>query len=100
MEYILLFFLAWMVVCLPAIIFTAVANRRRRRETAELNDRVTTLTRQLESLERRARTVAEPVPAPAASAPAPVMRITAQEAQAPPARPTAPPATAAPEREH
>ena len=55
MEYILLFLFGWMVVCLPAIIVTLVANNRRRRETAELNDKITNLTRQLETLERRSR---------------------------------------------
>ena len=53
MEYILLFLFAWMVVCLPAIIVTLVANNRRRREIAELNDKIANLTRQLETLERR-----------------------------------------------
>jgi hypothetical protein len=36
MEWVIGIFFGWMRVCLPAIIFTAVANGRRR-ETAELN---------------------------------------------------------------
>jgi hypothetical protein len=81
MEYVFLFFFGWMVVCLPAIIFTAVANSRRRRETAELNDRITALSRQLAYLEQRSR---EGVPSPQAAAPppvAPAMKITAEEAR-------------------
>src|SRR5262249_45875676 len=76
MEYVFLFLFGWMVVCLPAIIFTAVANSRRRREAAELNDRITALSRQLAHLEQRSH---EGVPAPQAAAPA--MKITAEEAR-------------------
>jgi hypothetical protein len=82
MEYVLLFFFAWAVVCLPAIVFTAVANSRRRSETAELNQRITTLTRQLENLERRTHAEGPPaqaMPAPSVTAPAPAMRISAEE---------------------
>src|SRR5262249_51554556 len=84
MEYVLLFVFGWIVVCLPAIVITAVANNRRRRETAELNDRVTNLTRQLESLERRSRAEAPATQPVAASAPspAPAFRISADETRA------------------
>src|SRR6476646_7934246 len=83
MEYVLLFFFGWMVVCLPAIIVTAVANGRRRRETAELNDKITSLTRQLEALERRIRVDAAHVAeaAPAVDA-VPAMKISEQETRA------------------
>ena len=83
MEYVLLFFFGWMVVCLPAIIVTAVANGRRRRETAELNDKITSLTRQFEALERRIRVdaahVAEATPAVGV---VPAMKISEQETRA------------------
>src|ERR1051325_3290687 len=78
MEYVFLFFFGWMVVCLPAIIFTAVANSRRRRETAELNDRITALSRQLAHLEQRSR---EGVLSPQSVAPSPAMKITTEEAR-------------------
>ena len=70
MEYILLFLLGWMVVCLPAIVVTAVANNRRRRETSELNDEIVSLSRQLDALERRTRVDATHVQPSAAPAPA------------------------------
>lgn len=80
MEYILLFFLGWMVVCLPAILVTAVANNRRRRETSELNDKIVSLTRQLEALERRIRVDAAHVQPAVASVPAvAAMKISAEE---------------------
>jgi hypothetical protein len=81
MEYILLFFFGWMVVCSPAIIVTAVANSRRRRETAELNDKIASLTRQLDALERRIRVDAPHVPAPAVHA-VPAMKISEEETRA------------------
>jgi hypothetical protein len=82
MEYIALFFFAWMVVCLPAIIFTAVANSRRRNEISELTQRVFELTRQLEAVERRSHAAAPPASAPASvPAPVPTMRISAEEAR-------------------
>jgi hypothetical protein len=80
MEYITLFFFAWLLLCLPAIIVTLVANGRRRRETAELNDKVDQLTRQLDSLERRSHVPAVPqAVAPAAS---PAVKISAEETRA------------------
>src|SRR5476649_164769 len=84
MEYILLFLFGWMVVCLPAIIVTVVANNRRRRETGELSDRITDLTRQLEVLERRSRTEAshEPQASPLAPAGVPAVRISPEETRA------------------
>jgi hypothetical protein len=89
MEYILLFLFGWMVVCLPAIIVTLVANGHRRREIAELNDKIANLTRQLETLERRSRTEATQVPqaAPPVPAAVPVMKVSTEEtrAAAPPA---------------
>src|SRR5215831_10076725 len=96
MEYILLFVFGWMVVCAPAIIVTLVANNRRRRETAELNDRITTLTRQLETLERRSHAQASPAPqATSAEHSAPALKISPEETKAAP-----PPAVvAAPVRE-
>src|SRR5712672_1457715 len=94
MEYILLFLLGWMVVCLPAIVVTAVANARRRRETAELNDKVASLTRQLEALERRTNVDAAHVqPAVALARAVAAMKISAEEtrvASAPPVSPIAP----------
>ncbi|HEV8493555.1 MAG TPA: DUF2339 domain-containing protein, partial [Candidatus Angelobacter sp.] len=96
MEYILLFLLGWMVVCAPAIIVTLVSNHRRRRETAELNDRITTLTRQIETLERRSHVQASPAPQATSAAPSvPMLKISPEEA-----RPAPPPAVvAAPVRE-
>src|SRR6478672_9258640 len=80
MEYILLFLLGWMVVCLPAIVVTAVANNRRRRETSELNDKIVSLSRQLDALERRTRVDAAHVQPPAESTPAvAAMKISAEE---------------------
>lgn len=70
MEYILLFFFGWLLLCLPALIVTAVTNSRRRRETAELSNRIAALTRQLENLERRSH--AEPAPAQSAVASPPI----------------------------
>jgi hypothetical protein len=83
MEYILLFFFGWMVVCSPAIIVTAVANSRRRRETAELTDKLANLTRQLEALERRSRVDVAAVPqaAPAVHG-VPAMKISEEETRA------------------
>jgi uncharacterized membrane protein len=92
MEYVLLFLFGWMVVCLPALIVTLVANGRRRRETAELSDKIANLTRQLEALEGRSHVAAAHVPqtAPAVSA-APAMRISPEEARATTPPPAAPP---------
>src|SRR5689334_3366474 len=90
MEYILLFFLGWMVVCLPAIVVTAVANNRRRRETSELNDKIVSLSRQLDALERRTRVDAAHVQPSAAPAPAvAAMKISAGETR-PAASPVSP----------
>jgi hypothetical protein len=96
MEYILLFLFGWMVVCAPAIIVTLVANSRRRRETAELNDKITTLRRQVETLERRSHTQASPAPqARSAALSVPTLKISPEET-----RPAPPPAViAAPVRE-
>jgi hypothetical protein len=89
MEWIALFVLGWIVVCLPAIIITAVANSRRRRETAELNDKVANLTRQLEGLEHRIRAAVAPVQQAGTSAPAVPVKISAEETRVT-ALPTAP----------
>src|SRR5689334_1087295 len=96
MEYIPLFLFGWMVVCAPAIIITLVANNRRRRETAELSDRITDLTRQLETLERRSHAQAAQPPQALPSTPVvPPMKVSAEEARA-----AAPPLTVpAPVRE-
>ncbi|HEY1937687.1 MAG TPA: DUF2339 domain-containing protein [Candidatus Angelobacter sp.] len=85
MEYILLFFFGWMVVCLPALIVTLVANNRRRRETSELSDRIANLTKQLEALERRSSQAGH-VPQAAPLASFPVSPLAHEEA-----RPVAPP---------
>src|ERR1043166_2818177 len=91
MEYILLFLFGWMVVCAPAIIVTLVANSRRRRETAELNDKITTLRRQVETLERRSHTQASPAPqARSAALSVPTLKISPEET-----RPAPPPAVIA-----
>ncbi len=78
MEYVIIFFFAWLVVCLPAIIFTGIANARRRNEITELNQRITALTRQLENLERHSQTAGAHL---ARSAIAPVMQVSAEEAR-------------------
>jgi predicted membrane protein DUF2339 len=96
MEWVIGIFFGWMVVCLPAIIFTAVANGRRRRETAELNERITALGRQLAWLEQRTR---EGFPSAQVAPPPPPVKITAEEARGtappsiirPPQQPTPPP---------
>ena len=85
MDYILLFFLGWMVVCSPALIVTAVANRRRRRETTELNDKLASLSRQLEALERRTLDAGHAQPATQAAPVVAAMKISAEET-----RPAAP----------
>ncbi len=77
MEYVILFFFAWVVVCLPAIIFTGIANSNRRNEIAELRERINALTRELESLHRGAQQSSGPIAQPAA----PVMRVSAEEAR-------------------
>jgi hypothetical protein len=78
MEFIPLFLLAWMVVSLPAIVFTAVANSRRKRDIEELTTRLSDITRQLESLERRSHT--EPAhAAPVTVAEVPTIKISPQE---------------------
>jgi energy-converting hydrogenase Eha subunit C len=93
MDYILLFLFGWMVVCSPALIVTLIANNRRRRETSELNNTITDLSRRLESLERRSREEAPHAPQTAPSAAvAPAMRIAAEEVRvAPPPVATPPP---------
>jgi Predicted membrane protein (DUF2339) len=93
MEYILLFFFAWTAVCLPALIFTAVANSRRRREITELTEKITALTRQLENLEHRSHTDAATPPQAIADLPivAPAVRISAEETRPAPAAPAAVP---------
>jgi predicted component of type VI protein secretion system len=90
MEYMPLFFLAWMVVSLPAIIVTLVANNRRRREAADLNDRIDTLTRQLEVLERRSAETVHTQPATRSVPAIPAMKISAEEARAAALTATAP----------
>ncbi|HEX4605567.1 MAG TPA: hypothetical protein VH724_16315, partial [Candidatus Angelobacter sp.] len=88
MEYIPLFLIGWMAVCLPAIVVTLVANNRRRRETAALSERITDLKRQLENLEQHSRAQFAQ-----AQQPAPPMRVSAEETR-PTAQPTARPASA------
>src|SRR5579884_1439199 len=85
MEYIFLFLFGWLVVCLPSIVIALVANSRRQREIAELNDKVIQLSWQLEGLKQRS--VAEsPHVSPATVAPAAVtptaVKISAEEARA------------------
>jgi hypothetical protein len=98
MEWVFIAFIAWVVVCLPAIIFTAIANSNRRNEIAQLNDRISTLTRQLESLHHAAQQSSSQIAQPAA----PVMRVSAEEARTvatthlPIAPPVQQPAPAAP----
>jgi hypothetical protein len=93
MEYILLFLLGWMVVCLPAMIFTLVANNRRRREAAELNFRISNLARQLEAFERRSRPDTDHASQAAPWSPAiPAMKVADEETRtaAPPVLVTLP----------
>src|SRR5258707_15535364 len=93
MEYLFLGVIGWIVLCSPALIFAAVANGRRRRQNEELTQRITSLTKQLETLEPRldaAVKAAQVAPQPAA--PVPQVRILSETAASPPA---ATPATAA-----
>ena len=79
MEYILLFLLGWIVVCLPALIFTVVANGRRRNEIKELKRNLIDLSSQLIRLENHIRAeAAQAQPSPAAT---PAVKITSQETQ-------------------
>jgi hypothetical protein len=78
MEYIPLFLFAWMVISLPAIIVTAIANSRRKRDFEDLNSRFADVTRQLEKLERRSH--AEPTSATPSTI-APAISVSPQEVQ-------------------
>src|ERR1700759_2494420 len=80
MDYIPLFLLGWIVVCLPALIFTAVANGRRRNEITDLKNNLADLSKQLGRLESRIQAEAlQAQIAPAVAAP--TVKITSQETQ-------------------
>jgi Predicted membrane protein (DUF2339) len=105
MEYIPLVLFGWLIVCLPAIIITVVANNRRRDEITNLKNSLADVTNQLERLEHRVQAqTAQAVP-PAQAAP-PAIKISPQEAQpaaapvtpAEPVRETIVPAAVVPEK--
>ena len=58
MQYLLLFLLAWLVVCLPALIYAAVIEGRRRRDAEALDKKIAALQHDFELLERRLRSLA------------------------------------------
>ncbi len=62
MEYLFLLLVGWVVVCLPALFYASIVDGRRRRDANEFTQRIATLTRQLESLERH---LASPAHVPA-----------------------------------
>lgn len=83
MEYIFIFLLGWVVLCLPALIYSGVIEGRRRRDVKQLDDQIRSLVNQIDLLERRTRTTEatathnEPATAPATSIP-PRLRPTPQ----------------------
>jgi len=87
MEYIPFFLFGWMVVSLPAIIVTAVTNSRRRSETADLNEKIITLTRQIEALDQRSHSQAAQIAQMAAS---PIAGVPAVKGPVPETRPAPP----------
>ena len=97
MEYIPLVLFGWLIVCLPAIIITVVANNRRRDEITNLKNSLAGVTKQLERLEHRVQAqTAQAVPPVQAAAPieaiTPAIKISPQETRpaAAPVTPTVP----------
>src|SRR5262249_9536231 len=75
MGYLLLFFFAWLLVCLPALIYAGIIERRRRRDVALFEKQMAALRHDFELLERRSQSLsaaatmtatrsASPAPAP------------------------------------
>lgn len=53
MEYVLLFLLAWFLVCLPAIIYAGIIERRRKRDSKRFEEHIESLNRRFDVLEER-----------------------------------------------
>src|SRR5215472_6536253 len=53
MGYVLLFFIAWLLVCLPALIYAGIIEGRRRRDATALEKKIAALQHDFELLERR-----------------------------------------------
>src|SRR5436309_9592505 len=79
MEYVFLLFLAWLVVSLPAIVYAAIIDSRRKRNARPFEEHIASLTRRFEGLEeqfKRALTRrAAPVAAAVAEKPAPTVPV-------------------------
>jgi hypothetical protein len=58
MEYLFLGLIVWAFISLPALIYAAVVDGRRRRDADNFNHKLAELTREMEILERRTRAVA------------------------------------------
>ncbi|HYX53841.1 MAG TPA: hypothetical protein VE783_10360 [Candidatus Limnocylindrales bacterium] len=78
MEYIFLFLVGWVVVCLPALFYASVVDGRRRRDADEFTQRILSLSRQVDALERRLASASQ-----AASVAGESARTTPQHSPAP-----------------
>src|SRR5215472_3715040 len=58
MGYVVLFFVAWLLVCLPALIYAGIIEGRRRRDATALEKKIAALQHDFELLERRFRSLA------------------------------------------
>ncbi|HEX2330814.1 MAG TPA: hypothetical protein VHN74_18975, partial [Candidatus Angelobacter sp.] len=74
MEYIFLFLVGWVVVCLPALFYASVVDGRRRRDADEFTQRILSLSRQIEKLERRVAETSDAAPSKVTAQPAAVMK--------------------------
>ncbi|HEV2964301.1 MAG TPA: DUF2339 domain-containing protein [Candidatus Angelobacter sp.] len=90
MEYIFLVFLGWFVVCLPAIVYAAIIDSRRKKDAREFEEQFASLTKRFYGLEEQLRRVIaaqavtavpeKPAPPIAVVAPVPAPAIPLAEA--------------------
>src|SRR5215472_3998397 len=85
MGYVLLFLVAWLLVCLPALIYAGIIEGRRRRVATALEKKITALQHDFELLERRFRSSAAASTATHAAAATPTPDVQTDA----PIRPTA-----------
>jgi hypothetical protein len=55
MQYVFLFFLGWFLVCLPALVYAAIIESRRRKDARNADEQIATLTKRFYGLEEQLR---------------------------------------------
>jgi cbb3-type cytochrome oxidase subunit 3 len=102
MEYVFLFFLIWFLLCLPAIVYAAVIESRRKKDAKQFEEQISQLNKRFDGLQEQLKTAItrqsvsavqeKPVPVVPVLAPAPIATHAAKKITVPEESPSVTPA--------